>query len=195
MKLVIGLGNPGARYEGTRHNVGCMVADQLLAKSEVPSTFRSRFDGLLARVRLEGSDALLLEPQTYMNRSGQSVVQAARYFRVQPEDMLVIHDEVDLPFGTVRVKRGGGSGGHRGLESCFDELESRDFDRVRVGIGGSELDEELTDYVLRCFDDDERGMLEDVLRQAANAALTTVTEGATAAMNRFNRRAANGGEA
>ena len=198
MKLVVGLGNPGRRYAETRHNAGFMVADRLLAASDLPASFRSGFDGEFARARFEEIDAVLLKPQTFMNRSGRSVRVAADHFQVEPGEMLVIHDDVDLDFGTVRVKRGGGSGGHRGLESCIAELGSRDFDRVRVGIGRPEADaeESVTDYVLGPFDETQRGVLDDVMRWAAEAALATVKTGAEAAMNRWNsRRAAHGGEA
>jgi PTH1 family peptidyl-tRNA hydrolase len=196
VKLVVGLGNPGERYARTRHNVGFMVVDRLLASSEVPGSFRGSFEGQVARVRLEGADAMLLKPATFMNRSGRSVRAAAAFLQIGLEDWVVVHDDVDLDFGTVRVKQGGGSGGHRGLESCFEELGTQEFDRIRVGIGRPEADGSVTDYVLDPFDDEQRARLDDVVREAADAALTTVTAGAVAAMNRYNaRRPAEGGEA
>lgn len=196
MKLVVGLGNPGARYAETRHNVGYLVVDRLLGASDGAAAFSSGFEGRYATVRFSGVEALLLEPETYMNRSGRAVHAAAEHHAIAAEDMVVVHDDVDLDFGTVRVKHGGGSGGHRGLESCFAELGTRDFDRIRVGVGRPEGDESMTDYVLGPFDAAQRGVLDDVVRLAADAALTTVVEGAAAAMNRWNgRRAAYGGEA
>lgn len=194
MKLVVGLGNPGLRYHGTRHNVGFMVADLLLERSDAPSGYRGSFQGRTARVRFGTAEAVLLKPETFMNRSGRSVREAVDFYRIEPDDIVVVHDDLDLDLGVVRVKRGGGSGGHRGLESCFAELGSRELDRVRVGIGRPGQDRTATDHVLQGFEVDERGVLDEVLGLAADAALTTVTAGASAAMNRYNRRAANGGE-
>ena len=194
MKLVVGLGNPGERYEGTRHNVGFLVADSLHQRSDRPSPFSPRFDGLVSRIRLEGEEVVVLKPQTFMNRSGRSVSRAASWFDIPPEEVLVVHDDLDLAFGTVRVKVGGGSGGHRGLESCFVELGSREFARVRVGIGRPAPESDATDYVLERFDEEQRGNLADVVSLAADAARMTIGAGAAAAMNRFNRRIVDGGE-
>lgn len=190
MKLVVGLGNPGARYAGTRHNVGFMVADRLHAAGR-GSSFADRFDGRLARVSLDGQEVLLLEPQTFMNRSGRAVAAAASFHGLGPEDLLVVHDDLDLDFGTVRVKVGGGSGGHRGLESCFEALGTRDFARVRVGIGRPGPDLDPVDYVLSPFDEGQRAALAGVVDLAADAAREVVRAGPATAMNRFNRRGAN----
>jgi len=195
VKLVVGLGNPGSEYQGTRHNAGFMVADLLLGRSELPSGFRSGFSGKVARVRLEGVDALLLKPETFMNRSGRSVADTARFYSLAVEDLLVVHDDVDLGFGTVRVKSGGGSGGHRGLESCFAELGTQSFDRVRVGIGRPDPGLEATDHVLATFDQSEHEVLGGILETASDAAVLTLKSGAAVAMNRFNRRAASEGTA
>jgi len=194
---VIGLGNPGDRYDGTRHNAGFLVVDQLLREGGRPASYRKGFDGRYARVSIQSTEAVLLKPQTFMNRSGRSVRAVADHFEIDVEDMIVIHDDVDLDFGTVKVKHGGGAGGHRGLLSCFEELDSRDFDRVRVGVGRpDDVEESVSDYVLDGFDETQRGVLDDVVRRAAGAAITTVDEGAPAAMNRWNSRSAeDGGEA
>ena len=195
MKLVVGLGNPGERYEGTRHNVGFMVADSLMGRSDRPATYQSRFDGSFARAGIDDEELALLKPMTFMNRSGRSVSQAVDFYKLGIEDLFVMHDDLDLAFGVVRVKTGGGSGGHRGLESCFAELSSREFSRIRIGIGRPEPGGDPTDYVLDRFDDEQQGQLPEVVRLATDAAKMAVRAGAVAAMNRYNRRTADGGEA
>lgn len=196
MRLVVGLGNPGERYVGTRHNVGFMVADSLHRDGDRSTPYVSRFDGLLATTRFEREEIMLLKPQTYMNRSGRSLAQAMELHGLETEDVVVIHDDLDLDIGTVRVKVGGGSGGHRGLESCFSELGARDFMRVRVGIGrpAPESTETATEYVLEPFDKEQDKVISEVVSLAAEATRETITAGAAAAMNRFNRRRVDGGE-
>lgn len=178
---------------GTRHNVGFMVADSLHREDVRSAPYVSSCEGHLTRARVEREEVVLLKPQTFMNRSGRSVSQAMEIYDLTTEDLLVIHDDLDLDFGTVRVKVGGGSGGHRGLESCFAELDTRDFARVRVGIGRPKAGD-ATEYVLEEFDDNQRGMVSDVVSLAVDAARMTLTAGAAAAMNRFNRRRVDGGE-
>lgn len=196
MRLVVGLGNPGIRYERTRHNVGFDVVDRLVSRACGCSQYQQMWSAHLTAGNLAGQDVTFLKPQTFMNRSGLSVAQAKDHYGLEVEDILVIHDDIDLEYSAVRVKRGGGSGGHRGLNSCFAELESRDFDRVRVGIGRpDDLEQSVTEYVLEHFDEAQRGGLVDVLHLAADAAEATIQEGAAAAMNTFNRRRALGGEA
>lgn len=136
----------------------------------------------------------MLKPQTYMNRSGRSVSQAMSLFGIELEDLLVLHDDLDLPLGVVRVKRGGGSAGHRGLESCFAVLETRKFDRVRIGIGRPPSGQDTVEYVLDRFDDEQQRELPAALELAAAATEHAISEGAVAAMNRFNRRSPDGGE-
>ena len=193
MKLVVGLGNPGGQYEGSRHNAGFMAADMLHQQAEPSVPYVERFHGLWALFQCAGHDVGLLKPQTYMNRSGQAVAQAMSYLQMCDDDLLVLHDDLDLPFGQVKVKVGGGSGGHRGLESCFSEIGSQDFARVRMGIGRP-VDGDVTQFVLEQFDADEKEQLSDVVRVAADAAEETIRAGAVAAMNRFNRRIAEGGK-
>jgi PTH1 family peptidyl-tRNA hydrolase len=166
-----------------------MVADRLHAAGH-GSSFADRFDGRLARVSLEGQEVLLLKPQTFMNRSGRAVASAASFHGVGPEGLLVVHDDLDLDFGTVRVKVGGGSGGHRGLESCFEALGTRDFARVRVGIGRPAPDGDPVEYVLAPFDEAQQATLAEVVELAADAAREVVRAGPATAMNRFNRRGA-----
>lgn len=194
MWLLAGLGNPGARYHNTRHNVGFMTVDRLSREVDPPVSFEDACQGRLARGHLAGREVLLLKPQTFMNRSGRSVSLAMRAFDISLEELIVLHDDLDLAFGVVRVKRGGGSAGHRGLRSCFAELGTRDFTRIRIGIGRPPPGEDPVEYVLDGFDEGQREGLPEVVRWAAEAAGETIRSGASAAMNRFNRRSTDGGE-
>lgn len=194
MKLVVGLGNPGEQYRETRHNIGFEVVKRLWQDSDHPTSFETDCQGLVTHVRIGDHDVLLLKPQTFMNRSGQAVSRALAKFEVDLEDLVVVHDDLDHPLGVVRIKHGGGSGGHRGLESCFTELGTRDFTRVRVGIGRPPAGGDAVEYVLEEFEQEQRGMLDEVVGLAADATLETIRDGAAHAMNRFNRRLANGGE-
>jgi PTH1 family peptidyl-tRNA hydrolase len=170
-----------------------MAADMLHQQAERSVPYVARFQGLWALFPCAGHDVGLLKPQTFMNRSGQSVAQAMSCLQICDDDLLVLHDDLDLPFGQVKVKVGGGSGGHRGLESCFSEIGTQDFARVRMGIGRPD-DGEVTQFVLEQFDANEKEQLSDVVRVAADAAEETIQAGAVAAMNRFNRRIAEGGK-
>lgn len=194
MWIVAGLGNPGPEYAETRHNVGFLVAEALAA-GDPAARFRRVGPALAARATLAGRELLLLKPQTFMNRSGQPLAAALEALEAPPEGLVVIHDEVDLPFGTLRLKAGGGHGGHNGLRSIVAELGTRDFLRVRVGIGRSEASAELTDWVLGPFGPPEREALPDLLERAARATLDLIAEGFTAAANRWNVRPGRAGNA
>jgi peptidyl-tRNA hydrolase, PTH1 family len=188
--LVAGLGNPERRYAGNRHNAGFMVV-AALARRAGEDLRPGKFDGLMARVRLRGEDALLLQPMTYMNRSGQAVGPAARFYKVDPAtELVVIHDELDLPFGTVRVKQGGGHAGHNGLKSIAASLGTGDFLRIRFGIGRPAPGREVTGHVLSDFSAEEAKDLPAVVDRAADAVEAIVAEGALSAMNRFNQKGA-----
>jgi PTH1 family peptidyl-tRNA hydrolase len=175
--LVVGLGNPGPKYHGTRHNLGFDVVERLA--DGMP--WRDEFDGRYAKGRWGDADVVLLRPMTFMNRSGQSARKAMDFFGVPLERTLVIHDELDLPLGVVRLKRGGGLGGHNGLKSVAQHAGGRDFPRVRVGIGRPPFGE-VTPWVLGRFDEAESAAVEDVLDLAARAARCFVAEGMDAAM-------------
>jgi peptidyl-tRNA hydrolase, PTH1 family len=189
-RLVVGLGNPGREYTGHRHNAGAMVVDRLARAVGIPlgqSKFQGRFgQGDVGRTRV-----LLLEPETFMNGSGESVAAAARFFKVAPEDMLLVHDELDLPFGRLQLKRGGGTGGHNGLDSVVEQLGTPDFARLRFGIGkptGPGAKERVVGYVLHDFSTEERALLEPLLERAVEMARAWLTLGLAEAMNRHNRR-------
>jgi peptidyl-tRNA hydrolase, PTH1 family len=148
MRLVVGLGNPGPEYAATRHNAGCWLVDRLAAKAGVGLRSESRFHGNVGRIAAPGSDCWLLVPQTFMNASGRSVGAFARFYRIAPEDVLVAHDELDLPPGTARLKKGGGVSGHNGLKDITVHLGSHDFWRLRLGIGHPGDRAVVVDYVL-----------------------------------------------
>lgn len=182
MKLVVGLGNPGPQYQRTRHNAGFLVNDELARRWG--AAWRDKFKGRFAKISFGGADAVLLEPHTYMNRSGQSVQAAASFFQVNPEDVVVVHDELDLPLGTVRVKFKGGHGGHNGLRSIA-ELLGADTIRVRCGIGRPQKGNP-TSWVLGPFADDEITWVDDMIDRAADAVEAVVRDGVASAMNQFN---------
>jgi PTH1 family peptidyl-tRNA hydrolase len=183
--LLVGLGNPGPRYAGNRHNVGFMVIERLAALHGAPA-FRSQLQGRFGRTRIEDRDVGLLMPDTFMNLSGRSVQQGLRFFKLGLPDLVVIHDELDLPFGTVRVKSGGGTAGHKGLISTIQSCGGQDFCRLRVGIGRPPHGT-VESYVLGDFSKAEGAALGDVLERATSALVDIVVHGAQAAMNAHNR--------
>ena len=156
IKLIVGLGNPGAEYEATRHNAGFWLVDQLARMGGVTLRVEGRFHGLAARARLWDQDIWLLKPSTFMNRSGQSVVSLARFYKILPDEILVAHDEMDMPPGTAKLKRGGGAGGHNGLKDIAAHLTTQDYWRLRIGVGhprnsasGGGDREDVVNYVLK----------------------------------------------
>jgi peptidyl-tRNA hydrolase, PTH1 family len=182
--LVAGLGNPGREYEHTRHNTGWLVLDELARRNG--ASWRSKFSGSLAEVRLGDSRLALLKPETYMNESGRSVGAAARFFKVEPEHMLVVHDDVDLEPGRLQARLGGGLAGHNGLRSLAQSLGTQEFLRLRIGVGrpGRGDPRPVADYVLSDFSADEDA--ETLVRRASDAVETIVSDGLEAAQQRFN---------
>jgi PTH1 family peptidyl-tRNA hydrolase len=149
VSLIVGLGNPGRNYAETRHNAGFRFIDVLLRQTGVALKSESRFDGEVGKTVIGGRDVLLLMPKTYMNASGQSVAKLARFYKIPADAILVVHDELDLPPGTVRLKQGGGHGGHNGLRDIINKLGSRDFLRLRIGIGHPGSASQVESYVLK----------------------------------------------
>jgi PTH1 family peptidyl-tRNA hydrolase len=186
--LVVGLGNPGLRYAATRHNAGFFVVEELARR--VSGTFKShksphaRAD--VVETRLAGLPVVLAKPRSYMNESGGPVVAISRFYKVPIERIVVIHDELDLPFAALRVKRGGGEGGHNGLKSITSALGSKEYVRVRFGIGRPPGRSDPAEFVLREFSTVERPELPILIDRAADAVETVLTEGVEAAQNRFN---------
>lgn len=187
MPLLVGLGNPGAQYERTRHNVGWRVLDRLASKwNAVPSANAGSFRS--ARGSIEGRPFDLMWPLTFMNASGDAIQEWRMQRTLEPAELLVISDDVYLPVGALRVRARGSSGGHRGLESIEAVLASQEYARLRVGVGRAD-GPELREHVLECFEADEEAIVTGIIAQAADAAECWILEGVTAAMNRFNRRA------
>ena len=187
MKLVAGLGNPGERYAATRHNVGFMVVERLAAAHGI-SLKKKNYQGLCGVGRVAGVETTLLLPQTFMNLSGTSVGAACKSLGLGPGDLIVVHDEIDLPFGTLRIKLGGGHGGHNGLRSIGGVLGSADYLRLRVGVGRPPQGGDVANYVLNPFSAVERSDLGGFLAGAVEALETILGQGGQAAMNAFNNR-------
>ena len=191
MHLVVGLGNPGRKYAKTRHNAGFLVVDRLAERcGEAVET--KQLGSLVGRARLGDRSADLAKPQSFMNRSGQPVASLRGYYKVEQEDVVVVHDEVDLPFGRVRIKNGGGHGGHNGLRDLHQAI-GRDFTRVRVGVGRPPEGWDTADYVLGKWTSAESEVLEEVVDLAADAVEAVLRDGALAAMNVYNTRSDLGG--
>lgn len=184
--LVAGLGNPGREYADTRHNVGFIVADELARRHG--GSWRAKFSGDLAEIRLDGLRLAVLKPQTYMNESGRSVVAAVRFFKVEPEALLVVHDEVDLEPGRLQARLGGGLAGHNGLRSVAQHLGTPEFARLRIGVGRPERGDPrpVADFVLSPFPPEVD--VEGLVARAADAVETVAREGVEEAQNRFNER-------
>jgi PTH1 family peptidyl-tRNA hydrolase len=187
MKIIVGLGNPGKKYERTRHNAGFLVVDAL-ARSLRFDLSQEKYHALVGKGRIGKEDVLLAKPQTYMNESGRSVGSIMRYTSAAAPDLIVVHDDLDLPLGAVRVKSGGGHGGHNGLRSIIDHLGAPDFIRVRVGIGRPSPGRDAADYVLSPFSPEERAVAEEAFGRAADAIEAILADGLTKAMNAFNTK-------
>jgi PTH1 family peptidyl-tRNA hydrolase len=182
--LVAGLGNPGAAYERTRHNVGWRVVDELARRHD--GSFRGKFSGQLAEVRLDGLRVALLKPETYMNVSGKSIAAARRFFKTDPEALLIVHDDVDLETGRLQARQGGGLAGHNGLRSIAQALGTQDFLRLRIGVGrpGRGDRRPVADYVLSEFDPDVD--VEALVSLAAEAVESLARDGLEATQSRYN---------
>jgi peptidyl-tRNA hydrolase, PTH1 family len=184
--LIVGLGNPGEEYARTRHNVGFLVAAQLAERWRASWTCEKKFNALLGRAEMGSRHVLLCRPQTYMNSSGEAVAGVVRYYQVPISRVLVIVDDADLPFGEIRMRPGGGSGGHHGLESIEQQLATHEYPRLRVGIGRQDGARQITGYVLGRFSSTELPVLDKVLKAASDQAETWLEAGLQKAMNQFN---------
>ena len=193
MKLIVGLGNPGSHYSGNRHNIGFICVNHFAGLHSI------HWDKKQANARtgagmVEGKDVLLAKPQTYMNLSGQSVSRLMNKFKVKLDDLIVIHDDLDLSLGRIRIRKGGSSGGHKGINSIIIETGSRDFIRIRFGIGRPKLDdgtvlrdeEDIVDFVLSSFTPDEKEKIQSSIELASEAVACLLNEGLETAMNKYN---------
>ena len=186
MKLVAGLGNPGARYRGTRHNVGFDVIDVLAARQGVGFD-AAPAEALQAKWRRADDAVLLVKPLTFMNLSGQAVASLGRYYKVALQDVLIVCDDVNLPLGRLRLRASGSEGGHNGLRSVAIELGSIEYARLRIGVGRGDSRRDLADHVLAGFEPDEMSGIEAAVARAADCVETWVNDGLAKAMNAFNR--------
>ena len=191
MKLVVGLGNPGAKYDGTRHNVGFAAVDLLAKRHGVQWEAAPRgVEALIGRWRAQ--DVVVAKPLTFMNLSGTAVVALLQFYKIDLADLLVIADEVQIETGRLKINPDGSAGGHNGLKSVIGSLGTMQFSRMRIGVGRGDQRRDLADHVLARFDADERDRVADAIDRAADAAEVFVVDGPAAAMNRFNRKPENG---
>lgn len=191
--LIVGLGNPGRGYQDNRHNIGFQMLNRLAERLGV-SFSRLQSKALVTDSRYQGHKVILAKPQTFMNLSGQSAGPLVNFYKVPLENLLIVYDEVDLPFGTLRLRPFGGSGGHNGMKSLITRLGTEAFPRLRLGVGRPPGRMEAADYVLQDFSKQEQELLPEILEQAGEAALTFVARGIEAAMTQYNGAALNGDE-
>jgi PTH1 family peptidyl-tRNA hydrolase len=185
--LVVGLGNPGPQYADTRHNIGFMVVDRLVSEFDL-SLGQRKFDARFGRGEIAGETVILAKPLAYMNRSGQPVKLLADYFKIPVGDVFIIHDDIDLAFGRLKIKEKGGHGGHNGIRSLIAAFGDGGFKRLRIGIGRSADRGSVTGHVLGRFDDRESKQLEEIIRRARDAVTMVLSEGTLSGMNYFNSK-------
>ena len=185
VRLVVGLGNPGNTYKRTRHNVGFMVLDQIAEDFSI-ALVKQKFDTVFGRGSVDGVEVVLAKPMAFMNRSGPQVQKITRYYRILSEDMLVVHDDIDLAFGRIKIKEKGGDGGHKGVRSIIDAFGGGNFVRLRIGVGRPEAAISAADHVLGKFSLKEKKVLHRIITEARDAVVTILCKGAKEGMNRFN---------
>lgn len=186
--LIVGLGNPGREYAATRHNLGWLALDELCTHATIPGAFKKKFQGEFAKGTIGAKECVFLRPETYMNESGRSVQGAVTFFHAAPSDVIALHDELDLPFGEVRVKVGGGHAGHNGIRSLIQHLGTADFVRVRMGVGRPppSFTGEVADFLLAAFFPDERALVPDIVSRGVAAVRKILSDGIDRAMNEIN---------
>ena len=187
MKLIVGLGNPGTKYAGTRHNVGFSVIVGLADKYNIELS-EKKHKAIYGRGMIEGEKVILAMPQTFMNLSGESVRSIADYYKIEPEDIIVAYDDIDLEVGQIRVRRKGSAGGHNGIKNIISHLGTNEFPRVKVGVGAKPQGGDLVNHVLGHFSKEDEKKMDEVLDEAVAAVETIVTQDVDVAMNRFNAK-------
>ena len=184
MKVITGLGNPGEKYAYTRHNIGFMIISELAERFKVNSSYK--FDGLVGDFFLGGEKIILFQPMKYMNKSGKPIYKLLDYFQIEAEDLLVIHDDLDLDLGKMKLKQSGGSGGHNGIKSIINNLGTDEFKRLKVGIGRPPENVPVPDFVLTTFQREEKDISKRVVQDAASAVELMLKEDIMKAMNKYN---------
>jgi PTH1 family peptidyl-tRNA hydrolase len=187
MFLIVGLGNPGKKYSLSRHNVGFMVIDEIAKRHEIDVKKRG-FNSLYCESIIDQKKIILLKPQTFMNASGRAVYAAVNFYKISTSDVLVVHDEIDLPTGAMQVKFGGGSAGHKGIDSVIGHLGGSDFIRIRIGVGRPTQKPEVVNHVLSEFEHGEIKIIKVMVEKAAEAVIETILNGLEKAMSKFNRK-------
>ncbi|WP_100486497.1 aminoacyl-tRNA hydrolase [Sporolactobacillus pectinivorans] len=186
MKIIIGLGNPGSEYAHTRHNIGFEVIDELSAKYRISLT-RSKFNALFGKGTIDGEEVLLVKPLTYMNASGEAVGPLTRFYKLTAEDLIAVHDDMDLPVGKIRLRQKGGSGGHNGVKSLIQHLHTQEFARIRVGVGHPERSRQaVVNYVLNGFTEEEKAPITEAVERASEAAAAWLTIPFPKVMSEYN---------
>lgn len=184
--IIVFLGNPGAKYNGTRHNAGFMAADAMADELKV-SINKLRFKALTATVSIGGEKVLLMKPQTYMNLSGEAVAQAVKFYKVSPDHVIVVSDEVAIPIGKLRIRKGGSAGGHNGLKNIIQHLGTDQFPRMRMGVGvAPHPDYDMADWVLSTFKNQDAETMAELAKKVSAALQSYITDGADRAMNKYN---------
>lgn len=192
MYIIVGLGNPGRKYENTRHNLGFITIDRLASKHDI-KVDKIKFKALVGDGRIAGQKVLLVKPQTYMNLSGESVREVANFYKVEPDEIIVIYDDLDLPLGNLRIRKSGSAGTHNGMKSVVYQLKSDQFPRIRIGIGQNG-DKDIIDFVIGGFRKEEVPILEDTVDKAVMAIESMIGETVDIAMNKYNSKKTEGGK-
>jgi PTH1 family peptidyl-tRNA hydrolase len=187
MYLIVGLGNPGSQYVGTRHNVGFMLLDYLAQENNVSFT-ESKWKALMAKTVIWGESVILLKPETFMNASGTALAAAAKYYKILTDNIIVIHDDLDMPLGRIKMVSGGGDGGHKGIRSSITHLGTRDFPRVKIGIGRPSSMVPPENYVLGRFEPDEHELIKQRMAVVVEGIKVFMQQGISAAMNAVNQK-------
>jgi PTH1 family peptidyl-tRNA hydrolase len=187
VKIIVGLGNPGIHYEWSRHNIGFMVVNRLAEVHRIPVGTR-RFKSLFGKGSIDSEPVILVKPMTYMNRSGEAVAKIVPFFKVGMKDLIVIHDDLDLPFGKLRIKQRGGDGGHQGIRSVIEAISGNNFLRLKIGVGRPPEEMDPAEYVLTPFSGKEKSSLDNTLTRAAECLAVILHEGIETAMNRYQKR-------
>jgi len=186
MYLIIGLGNPGEEYKNTRHNLGFRVVAELASRLKI-SSFKSKCQSFMGEARIEKNKVIIAQPQTFMNNSGLAVRGLMEWFKIKPDKLILIYDDVDLEVGQLRIRESGNAGGHHGVESVISSVGTTSFPRIRIGIGREDLTSDVTNYVLQRIPPSQRDRLEEAIISAADAVENIISHGLSQAMNKFNQ--------